>query len=80
LKGSFIDLGYKEDDFLLIVGKCLFMKISFSVMNTLKDSDNLLKFVLDALQTVVYSNDKLLYEIHVRKVWFPLTAWPRKTR
>jgi Holliday junction resolvase RusA-like endonuclease len=36
-------------------------------MNVSKDVDNLLKFVLDALQTVLYSNDKFIFDIHARK-------------
>jgi Holliday junction resolvase RusA-like endonuclease len=55
-------------DFLFFVRANLTMKVSFSVMNTLKDLDNLLKLFLDALQMVVYSNNKFLYKIYVRKI------------
>jgi Holliday junction resolvase RusA-like endonuclease len=39
-----------------------------------KDLDNVLKFVLDAIQGPVYWNDKAIAEIHSRKV-FGDTAW-----
>jgi Holliday junction resolvase RusA-like endonuclease len=39
-----------------------------------KDLDNVLKFVLDAIQGPVYWNDKAIVEIHSRKV-FGDTAW-----
>jgi hypothetical protein len=39
---SFADLGYTEVYFLLFVRANLTMKVSFSMMNTSKDLDNLL--------------------------------------
>jgi hypothetical protein len=60
-------LGLDDDDFPCFCGKALIFDVSFHVMNTSKDVDNLLKFVLDALQTVLYSNDRFIYDIHARK-------------
>jgi hypothetical protein len=60
---SSADLGYNNVDFPLFVGANLTMNVPFSMMNTSKDLDNLLKFILDALQMVVFCNDKFLYEI-----------------
>jgi Holliday junction resolvase RusA-like endonuclease len=36
---------------------------TFHVVDTRKDIDNLLKFLLDALTSVVYSNDNMVYSV-----------------
>jgi Holliday junction resolvase RusA-like endonuclease len=38
------------------------------VYNSLKDVDNLLKFVMDALQSTVYGNDRYVYKVTAEKV------------
>jgi Holliday junction resolvase RusA-like endonuclease len=42
--------------------------VSFYVKNSTKHVDNLLKFVLDALEMVVYSNDKFVYKVTAYKI------------
>jgi Holliday junction resolvase RusA-like endonuclease len=58
------DVGLGFGDFPCFVGKKLKFKVSFYMMNVLKDVDNLLKFILDA---VLYSNNKFIFDIHARK-------------
>jgi Holliday junction resolvase RusA-like endonuclease len=41
--------------------------VAFYVSNMTKDVDNLLKFVLDALQMVVYTDDRCVYQIEASK-------------
>ena len=50
--------------------------VSFFVRNLNKDLDNMIKFVLDALQSVVYRNDLCVVEMHSAKF---LTAEPHDT-
>jgi Holliday junction resolvase RusA-like endonuclease len=42
--------------------------VTFMVYNSLKDVDNLLKFVMDALQSTVYGNDRYVYKVTAEKV------------
>jgi Holliday junction resolvase RusA-like endonuclease len=44
------------------------MSVVFYVHNMNKDIDNLLKFVLDALQGAIYANDRVIWEVTVKKV------------
>jgi Holliday junction resolvase RusA-like endonuclease len=46
----------------------LHLKVLFFVHNQAKDLDNLTKFVMDALETVVYTNDRDIWEAHIKKV------------
>ena len=43
------------------------VQVEFQVKNHLKDLDNLLKFILDAMETVVYPNDRNIFEIIAKK-------------
>ena len=45
--------------------------VVFHVNNMLKDVDNLLKFVLDALETIVYANDRTVLQIVADKHYSP---------
>jgi Holliday junction resolvase RusA-like endonuclease len=61
------DVGLGTGDFPCFVGKKLKFEVSFYFMNVSEDVDNLLKFVLDALEMVLYSNDKFIFDIHACK-------------
>ena len=41
---------------------------TFHVVDTRKDIDNLLKFLLDALAPVMYNNDNVIYSVVAKKV------------
>ena len=41
--------------------------VAFHISNMTKDVDNLLKFVLDALQTIVYRNDRWVFKVVAEK-------------
>jgi Holliday junction resolvase RusA-like endonuclease len=43
------------------------IKVTFFVTNAGKDIDNLLKFVMDALQGVIYPNDRMVFQALVKK-------------
>jgi Holliday junction resolvase RusA-like endonuclease len=45
--------------------------VTFMIYNSLKDVDNLLKFVMDALQSTVYGNDRYVYKVTAEKVLVP---------
>ena len=45
--------------------------VVFPITNMAKDIDNLLKFVLDTLQTVIYANDRLVMKVVAEKRHFP---------
>ena len=45
--------------------------VAFYIKNMNKDVDNLLKFVLDALQMVVYTDDRCVCQIQARKFHSP---------
>jgi hypothetical protein len=61
------DVGLGAGDFPCFVGKKLKFEVSFYVINVSKDVDNLLKFILDTLEMVLYSNDKFIFDICTRK-------------
>lgn len=44
------------------------LTVTFYVTNNLKDNDNLLKFLLDAIQTILYSNDRQVVKIDSEKI------------
>jgi Holliday junction resolvase RusA-like endonuclease len=44
------------------------MSVVFYVHNINTDIDNLLKFVLDALQGAIYANDRVIWEVTAKKV------------
>jgi Holliday junction resolvase RusA-like endonuclease len=45
--------------------------VTFYLINRRKDVDNLLKFILDALQTVAYKNDCWIFDIRAKKKAVP---------
>jgi Holliday junction resolvase RusA-like endonuclease len=49
--------------------------VSFYVSNMRKDVDNLLKFVFDALQTLVYLDDKTVHKVIATKHHSPLRGY-----
>jgi Holliday junction resolvase RusA-like endonuclease len=53
--------------FPFFVNKELKVVVTFFVKNRRKDVDNLLKFILDALQTVAYKNDCCIFDVHAKK-------------
>jgi len=44
----------------------------FGVSNEAKDVDNMLKFLLDAIQDVVYTNDNMVYKLVGTKIPVPI--------
>lgn len=54
--------------FPFFAGQNLHIKVHFYIHNQAKDVDNLLKFVMDALETVVYENDRVICEATLKKV------------
>ena len=42
--------------------------VTFYVVNKTKDIDNMLKFLMDAFQTIIYPNDNMVYEVVAKKV------------
>ena len=44
------------------------MVIVCSITNESKDIDNLLKFIMDGLQSIIYRDDKMVYKATVEKV------------
>jgi Holliday junction resolvase RusA-like endonuclease len=44
------------------------LKATFFLSNEGKDVDNMLKYLMDALQSVVYGNDAGIYDIETKKV------------
>jgi Holliday junction resolvase RusA-like endonuclease len=47
------------------------LNCTFYLHNEAKDVDNLLKFVMDALESVIYQNDRVVFETHLKKVKVP---------
>ena len=41
--------------------------VTFHIMNLAKDINNMVKFLLDAMQGLIYSNDKVIYKIVAEK-------------
>ena len=54
-------------NFPLFVEERVKIKVTFFVTNASKDIDNLLKFVMDALQGVIYPNDRMVFHAWVQK-------------
>jgi Holliday junction resolvase RusA-like endonuclease len=46
----------------------LHLKVLFFIHNQAKDLDNLLKFVMDALEKVVFGNDRVIWEATIKTV------------
>jgi Holliday junction resolvase RusA-like endonuclease len=69
VKAAFTDLGIH--DFPLF-GVPLKYIIVFGVSNPEKDVDNLLKFVMDALETVIYANDNKVRKVDMEANFAPL--------
>ena len=44
------------------------VKVTFHVINVQKDIDNLLKFLMDALQSIFYNNDNMVYCVVATKI------------
>jgi Holliday junction resolvase RusA-like endonuclease len=51
------------EDFPIFKHTRLMVLVSFEIRNQAKDIDNLLKFILDALQDIVYDNDRNIYKV-----------------
>lgn len=68
VKHALEEVGYQSADFPIFRGnRALLMQVTYNVHNMSKDCDNLQKFMQDALQEVVYGNDKFLCDIHMKK-------------
>jgi Holliday junction resolvase RusA-like endonuclease len=68
IRRSLFDLGVHQGMLPLFKGQqSLEVTVEFWVKNDLKDVDNLFKFVLDALEKVVYHNDRFIRIIHAHK-------------
>ena len=61
VRNAFTDLGIHS--FPLFEAQPIKITIVFAITNMAKDIDNLLKFVMDALQTVVYVNDRMVVKV-----------------
>jgi Holliday junction resolvase RusA-like endonuclease len=61
----------------IFLGKALKLSVLFYVENDTKDVDNLRKFVSDALEMVVYSNNKSVYDVRAHKI--PVNKMEDKT-
>jgi Holliday junction resolvase RusA-like endonuclease len=70
----FIKKDLKITDFPLLKVN-LKIEVVFHVSNMAKDVDNLLKFVLDALNTVVYEDDRHVHKIVGTKYHSPLRGY-----
>jgi hypothetical protein len=60
-------LGFTDVDFPLFVGVDLSFRVSFYVKNMRKDKEKLVKFVTDALESVVYLNREMIVHIKARR-------------
>ena len=66
---ALIELGTDGRAFPLYApGDAINITIVFATSNMAKDLDNLLKFVFDALQGVVYGNDRRILSVRAEKV------------
>jgi Holliday junction resolvase RusA-like endonuclease len=54
-------------DFPFFERRVLKLNVTFGLSNNAKDVDNLLKFVMDALESVVYDNDAWIVDVHAKK-------------
>ena len=63
VKKTFDDLKFTYPLFQV----ALKIQVTFHISNMAKDVDNLLKFVLDALQTIVYNDDRSVQKITAEK-------------
>jgi Holliday junction resolvase RusA-like endonuclease len=63
-------LGYSE--FPFFERKLLKLKATFGLSNNSKDADNLLKFLMDALESVLYDNDACVMDAQAIKKRVPI--------
>jgi Holliday junction resolvase RusA-like endonuclease len=70
VKASIIEIGmaHANSDFPIFQDLPLKIEITFRVGNVLKDLDNMMKFAFDALQRVLYTNDRLIYKVFADKI------------
>jgi Holliday junction resolvase RusA-like endonuclease len=68
VKAALHDIGVLDTKFPIFEDRPLKIKVSFRVGNAMKDIDNLLKFAFDALQEIVYGNDRFIYEVTAVKI------------
>ena len=62
-------------NFPLFVGQPLKVTIVFGIANMAKYIDNLVKFVMDALETVVYGNDCMVIGLVAMKRHIPVDGF-----
>ena len=64
---SLVAIGVSERPVFAANGQ-LTVDVTFNVLNANKDVDNMLKYVLDALQGLIYGNDREIFEVHAKKI------------
>ena len=65
VRNALVNVG--NDDFPVFQNSVLEVQVTFFVSNPNKDIDNLAKFLLDALEGVIYSNDRLIWDLVAKK-------------
>ena len=65
VKASILEIGiaHADSDFPIFDDSPLKIELTFCVGNILKDLDNMMKFAFDALQKVLYRNDRYIYKV-----------------
>ena len=58
------DLGVSEFPFFQGEHPRLKIRATFGLSNMAKDVDNLFKFLLDGAESVLYNNDRTIYDMH----------------
>ena len=66
IRNAMADLG--TTDFPFFQGRKLKLTVTFALTNQAKDVDNLLKFVMDACEKVLYKNNALIWEAAEKKI------------
>jgi hypothetical protein len=70
VKASLLEIGIgdADSDFPVFANRPLEMVLTFRVGNVLKDLDNMMKFAFDALQKVLYGNDRCIFKVLAVKI------------
>jgi len=73
VKAAFTELGV--DEYPIFLQPEMKVTIVFGVNSMDKDIDNLLKFVFDALQTIVYGNNRVIVKLDAEKRHTPTNGF-----
>jgi Holliday junction resolvase RusA-like endonuclease len=69
IRMAMLQLGIDE---FPIFHRPLKLTVTFGLSNQAKDFDNLLKYVMDALQSVMYANDSIIFKVEGEKLRMPI--------